>query len=252
MASRFIDTEIWSEDWFCELGVEHQLFWVYLTCQCNNAGIWKPNKIDFEIKSRTRINMDAFLNKVNERGCNERIIITETGRWFLTGFIAYQWFNKNESFDLTLSNKLHTHIYNLLVKDKISIEKVRGLREVLETPRDKDKDNNTLSVNTCLSKNKKGNENSEKPDLGKSNLFRQPVIPTKNQVWEVFYRSGGSKEMAKSFFEKYEATGWFLNGSPITNFAPLAQKFISNWISNDKGRSPNLPTYENGQTKLVL
>lgn len=140
MALRFIDTTVWSEDWFCELGNEYQNFWNYITCMSDNAGIWKPNRLDFEIKSRIKINMVAFLEKINERGCKERIFITETGRWFITGFIMFQWFNKKDSFDLVLSNKLHKHIYNLLIKNQIPIKKVRGLREVLETSKDKDKD----------------------------------------------------------------------------------------------------------------
>lgn len=132
---RFIDTLIWDEDWFCDLGAEYQIFWNYITCGCNNAGIWKPNKIDFEIKSRVKINMVAFLEKINERGCKERIFTTETGRWFLTGFIMFQWFNKKNSFDLILTNKLHLHIYNILKKENIPLKKVRGLGEVLETPK---------------------------------------------------------------------------------------------------------------------
>lgn len=159
MAARFIDTELWSEDWFCELGVEHQLFWVYVTNQCNNAGVWKPNKIDFEIKSRVKINMDAFLQKVNERGCTERIIITATGRWFLTGFVKFQWFNKIESFDLVLTNRLHKHIHTLLVKDKVNLKKIRGLREVLETSKDKVKDKD--SNKGGMGGKEKGNEFTE-------------------------------------------------------------------------------------------
>lgn len=72
----------------------------------------------------------------------------------------------------------------------------------------------------------------ENPLIG-SNLFRQPVIPTKQDVWRVFSQLGASKEMAKKFYEKYEGTGWYYNNSPITNFAPLASKYISTWKTND-------------------
>lgn len=69
--------------------------------------------------------------------------------------------------------------------------------------------------------------------LASSNLFRKPNIPTKNEVWEVFQRNGGTKEMAKAFFEKNEALEWFLNGSPITNFASLVPKYIDSWKRNE-------------------
>lgn len=62
-----------------------------------------------------------------------------------------------------------------------------------------------------------------------SNLFRKPIIPTKQEVWEHFQRNGATKEMAKSFFEKHDGVGWHLNGSPIVNWSALANRFISNW-----------------------
>ena len=80
------------------------------------------------------------------------------------------------------------------------------------------------------------------------NHNRQPVIPTKSEVWEVFSRSGGTKEMAKSFFEKHDGTGWFIGNSPITNFSSLANKFIDNWKRNEQDKQPKDPT----KVKIVL
>lgn len=75
-------------------------------------------------------------------------------------------------------------------------------------------------------------------DLSKSNLYRQPVIPSKDQVWECFYRQGGTKEMAKVFFDNNSGTGWFLKGSPITNFTNLVPSFIANWKKFEKKDLP--------------
>lgn len=80
-------------------------------------------------------------------------------------------------------------------------------------------------------------ENFRAPDLGQSNLFRKPVIPTKQQVWEAFSNAGGTKEMAKVFWERSESTGWFFRGSPITNFRHLVGSFIENWKKNDSKNS---------------
>ena len=79
-------------------------------------------------------------------------------------------------------------------------------------------------------------------------MHRQPVIPTKAQVWEVFSRSGGSAEMAKSFYEKHEGTGWFIGSSPITNFSSLANKFIDNWKRNEEKGKPQ----DHTKTKIIL
>jgi len=77
-------------------------------------------------------------------------------------------------------------------------------------------------------------ENTEPAhDIKNSNLFKKPIIPTKQQVLEAIVNAGGSKEMAKSFYEKHEGTGWYLNGSPIVNYSALAQRFVTNWKSND-------------------
>jgi len=80
------------------------------------------------------------------------------------------------------------------------------------------------------------NDNKNNIVTKNSNLNRQPNIPTKEEVWEVFQRSGGTKEMAKSFYEKYESVGWITNTGAITNFIPLANRFISTWktIEDDK------------------
>ncbi len=82
------------------------------------------------------------------------------------------------------------------------------------------------------------------PGLQNSNLYRKPVIPTKQQVWEVFTGCvsdrSKARKMAKAFWEKYEGTGWFINGSPVVSFSALAQKFITTW--NDKEKSQEAPT----------
>lgn len=95
----------------------------------------------------------------------------------------------------------------------------------------------------------KGSRREEKgreqaPDLSNSNLFRKPVIPTKNQVWEAISNSGGTKEMAKSFWEKYEGTGWYNGNSPITNYVVFAQKFVDTWKRNDKKEAIEEPSFK--------
>lgn len=144
MAHRFVDTNKWSEDWYCELKGEYQKLWDYICDHCDNGGIWKPNKIDFEIKTGFKVNLDSFLKKVN--GDKERIIQLGNGRWFIPGFIQYQWFNRAQSFDLVLSNPLHKHIFGILNFNEIPRGLVRGLGEVLQASKDKVKDKGTCDV----------------------------------------------------------------------------------------------------------
>lgn len=64
-------------------------------------------------------------------------------------------------------------------------------------------------------------------------LFRQPKVPSKREVWEAFSYRGGTKEMAKAFYDKYEALGWYLNSSPIVNFTNLVPNFVQRWKDNE-------------------
>lgn len=140
MASRFRATELWEEDWYVDLGGERQHFWDYIVDNCNHAGIWKPNKTGFEMRTGFKVNLDSFFQKVN--GDKERIFKLKDGNWLLTGFVQFQWFNKKKNFDLVLTNRMHVSIFNELNKYNVPHEKIRGLREVLETSKEmvKDKD----------------------------------------------------------------------------------------------------------------
>lgn len=85
------------------------------------------------------------------------------------------------------------------------------------------------------------------PDLSNGNLYRQPKIPTIDQVRETFANQGGTKEMADKFFELNNATGWFYKSSPIINFSNLVPGFISAWKKNN-GNSNQLPD----KNKMVM
>jgi len=88
-------------------------------------------------------------------------------------------------------------------------------------------------TNTDTPEEGKGvNGDFARPDLSQSNLFRKPVIPTKEEVRMAFARQGGTSEMADKFFGTYEATGWYLKGSPITNFNNLVGGYVANWTQN--------------------
>lgn len=95
---------------------------------------------------------------------------------------------------------------------------------------------------TSHMENENVNENEDINNIKKtknSNLFREPNKPTYQQVHEVFIRNGGSDEMALSFFNKHEGTGWYLNNSPIINYVSLAQNFIVNWNKNKTQNNAN-------------
>ena len=101
-----------------------------------------------------------------------------------------------------------------------------------------EKDKNRVAIGEGNAKEKKGKEKKVKEikDINKSNLFRQPKIPLIEDVKFAFSQSGGTNEMAEMFFNKHDATGWFINNSPIINFKSLIPNFISNFkkINNEQ------------------
>lgn len=88
-------------------------------------------------------------------------------------------------------------------------------------------------------------------DLSKSNLFKQPNIPSWELVKETFAMFKGTEEMAKAFFETHESTGWFLKGSPITNYAPLVGKWITSWRKNEQGKGSRQEKPENSVAEQI-
>lgn len=140
-------------------------------------------------------------------------------------------------------------LYNVAQKDYLQIVNFRQqLRQKVEKypPPIEVKNNATQTHSRRIAddvpetkRNESETEREKKPEISpslqNSNLFRQPTIPTIEQVEEKFLFQGGSKEMALRFFNKHSSVGWFLNGSPITNFNNLIPSFIASWNRNIKG-----------------
>jgi hypothetical protein len=137
---RFTDTCIWNEDWFLDAPTEFQLFWFYVKDNCNHAGIWRVNKKQFEFILGKKISLTDFLNKVNSD--KERISVLASGKWYLTGFVSFQYGNI-----LNENNRVHESIIKMLKCYNIDIStfevKLRSIlpqKGVKLTRKDKDKE----------------------------------------------------------------------------------------------------------------
>jgi len=187
MANRYRDTTIWNEDWYCNLGGEYMLLWDYICDNCDNAGVWKPNKIGFERSTGLKVNLDSFLKKVN--GDKKRIIALENGRWFLPGFIKYQWFTKKDSFDLVLSIPHQLNLYNLLKANNINVLSLRGCQGVREgLPTRLVRYINTESINKnndeVFEENNTDTENTKEKNKKKERkkTIKKTIFPSKEEI----------------------------------------------------------------------
>lgn len=105
MPKRQTETKIWStQRWYRKLHPYHKLAWKYLTDCCDHAGIWK---IDYgqlvEDTGIEEFNLAQFVEACNtdfdketgERIFRERILMVGKGILWLTGFIRFQYENKD-------------------------------------------------------------------------------------------------------------------------------------------------------------
>jgi hypothetical protein len=123
--------------------------------------------------------------------------------------------------DVTVINRLMKREAKDRTDTALRVKKHRSNNDVTEKKRGRSK---KIEVR---SKNKENT--GAAPGLAESNLHRRPTVPTLQQVEEVFFRNGGTKEQAEKFFAKHEATEWYLNNSPIKNFASLVPGYLSAW-----------------------
>lgn len=228
-----IDRKILNWEWYTDVNVAH--LFIYLILRANwQDGNWKGNPVKRGqvIVGIKKLATSTGLSEMQIRTCilklkkTNEITCKVTSKFTLITICKYDIYQTQKESDNTQDNTNVTH--NSTDKQHTSNTQVTTNKNLVNNNKEEEKRVNGHS-------------------LENSNLFRKPVVPTKNQVWEAFSGIGGTKEMAKKFYDKYEGTGWFLNGSPIINFKSLVGGFIATWKKNDQSKNPD-PT----NVKIVL
>lgn len=133
MAKRFSDTGIWEEDWFLEMPNEYKLFWFYMLATCDHAGVFKVNLRSFRGLLEVSLTSTEALRHFNNG--KDRIRVLTDSTWFVEDFVVYQY-----GATLNLNNRLHESIANVLAKQKIELTSLRGLLDLKDRVKDKDKE----------------------------------------------------------------------------------------------------------------
>lgn len=133
MAKRFTATEIWGEDWFIEMPLEYKLFWYYILAECDHGGLFKVNLGSFCRLNGVNLTSNRALELFNNG--KERVRVISKSVWFIEDFFVYQYGEK-----LNLKNRVHKSVFDLYQKNEIKLTSIRGLIEVTEGVKDKDKD----------------------------------------------------------------------------------------------------------------
>lgn len=183
MAKRFSDTEIWSEDWFLEMPNEYKLFWFYMLSNCDHAGLFKVNLRSFRGLIEVNLTITEALKYFNN-GKN-RIRVLKEGLWFIEDFFVFQY-----GTTLNLNNRLHESVAELLAKHKIELTSIRGLTDLKDRVKDKDKE---IIKKGVVGENKNGHTDRG-VSFSEDGLFvyfhddtKQPLGPEQQRS----YREGG-------------------------------------------------------------
>lgn len=137
MAKRFIGTDIWNQDWFLDMPNEYKLFWNYILCECDHAGLFKVNIRVFNVLVGCNISTDRSLEYFNSD--KERIRVIKPTLWYIEDFISFQY-----GVQLNSANRVHKSIIALLELNEVNLGSIRGLKGLKEGVKDKDKDKDII------------------------------------------------------------------------------------------------------------
>ena len=141
MAKRFTATEIWNEDWFLDMPMEYKLFWYYMLSTCNHAGFYKVNLRSFCGLNGVNLTSTKVLEYFNAG--KQRIRVINTSLWLIDDFFVYQY-----GSTLNPNNRVHASIVKEYLKHGIELTSIRGLKDLKDGVKDKDKDkDNTVLEN---------------------------------------------------------------------------------------------------------
>lgn len=217
MANRFIDSELFNDEWFAELSNDAKVFWLYYITNCDHAGILKVNTrfVSFAC------NCNDVESLIKELG--NRLVRVKQDLLWMPKFFMFQypsWPEKKWKAADSAIEKIQKLVpdfktYLSLAKD---LPKSYGNGNGIG--------NGIIEVDNSGVVVKESGEKNLPPSMPNPS---GPKIPAFEDVHRIFLSNGGTQEQAKAFFDKYESTGWYKNGSPIVNWVALVASFISNW-----------------------
>jgi hypothetical protein len=87
MAKRYIDTELFDDEWFMDLSPEGKILWIYCITKCDHAGLLKWN-------SRL-VKVHTGIEKIETviKELNKSLVRVKEGLYFLPKFFEYQYPN---------------------------------------------------------------------------------------------------------------------------------------------------------------
>lgn len=175
MAKRFTATELWEEDWFLEMPDGYKLFWFYVLAKCDHGGIFRVNvsKFNMTLIDKKKITSNKAIELFNNGKIRVRVL--NENRWLIEDFFVFQY-----GEIMNLNSKVHESIQTLYNQANIDLTSIRGLKDLKDRVKDKDKDKDIYTKNGSKIFGEKFTEDNEfvimntgeKQKLGKMQKFR--------------------------------------------------------------------------------
>ena len=141
MKKRMTDSDIWDDPWYRKLPCLYKELWRFLCDKCDAAGVWK---VDLEMAGfflGEPISEKRALELFNSD--KERVAILDCGKWFITGFIDFQYGGMD---NLSRGCNPHKPIFDSI--ERHGLERVnkgfgKGYLSLMDKDKDKDQDKDT-------------------------------------------------------------------------------------------------------------
>ena len=134
MAKRFIDTNLFDDNWFMNLSKEEKLLWIYLITKCNHAGIIEYNKKLWSFQT----DLNSLETVIKGLG-NRLIRVKETDYYFIPKFLKYQYPNfPNSKVKAQASAIKILQSFDLYTKENIRV--IKGLDNSYDNDNDNEYD----------------------------------------------------------------------------------------------------------------
>jgi len=140
MAKRFSDSMKFEDPWYRKLPPLYKIFWEFLLCKCDHAGVWK---VDMD---RAAWEIGATFDATETLTVfNSRIVVLNSGSaWFIPKFVVFQYGMLNPEVS-THKGVIRVLNYYSISEKTLTVKK--GLRKSSRTLQDKDKDKDKVNSN---------------------------------------------------------------------------------------------------------
>lgn len=137
MSKRFIETTIWTQNrWFRKLSPKYKLFWIYLICNCDSAGVWEE---DYELASF--IIGDDFKREDVFAILGDKLKLFANKKIWIVDFCNFQY---GTLYEENTTNRPHQAYISLLKKHSLWIDYGKTIKYPIHRDKDKDKEKEGL------------------------------------------------------------------------------------------------------------